>query len=389
MYNDFAAHSQPHFDVKRAIPEKGQVVKTAVVPQDVYGSPESTLEKVVLTLVAFGPMLLLPFALFYGVLAGNFVWWIDIPAFLIFNYWRGLGVTLSYHRNLTHGNAQDKIGDDKESFVLAPGPRLFWLIGGHLAIQTDGQDWGRIHRRHHSDSDGPEDPHSPWRYVDDDSLKPGMPGYRLALLKGIWWAHFGWMNRSWKVDERFYYGFDKDEQLQWCRRHYFKLVVFSYGAPFVLGAMLKLILVANGSWSWGMFGWGVLYTGLCAGILNIWFVHHVTWCINSLCHVFGVRPFKKVGSDRSTDLPFWEYGPLGKLIALTFAFVSNGEAYHAGHHAFSNSPKHALAWRYHVDMTWFVIKAHAALGLARIGDVPSRETIRRRLMPEWAAVSRL
>lgn len=383
MYNDFAALSQPHFDVKRVIPEKGQAVKVATLTnQDVYGGDESALERWVLAAVAFLPVLVIfPLALYAGSHYHLFIWQVDLPVYLFFNYWRGLGITLIFHRDLTHATTSKK--GKKRGFVLDKRVRMFFMIGGHLALQTKGDDWGSKHRKHHRYSDSHGDPHSPWRYVDDENLKPGMPGYRWAQLRGMWWAHFGWMQRSWQVDESMYYGFEDDKELQWCRKHYFKLVIFSYIGPLLAGLLLKIPFMLIGGWSFQHFLLCALFTGVCAGVLNIAFVYHVTWCVNSLSHVFGVRPFKKVGGDRSTDLPFWEYGPIGKSVALVLAFVSNGEMYHAGHHAIDWSPKHALAWKYHVDITWYVIRFLAWIGLATVIRVPSREEVARLLVPDW------
>ncbi|KXK11898.1 MAG: hypothetical protein UZ22_OP11002000233 [Microgenomates bacterium OLB23] len=373
---------QPHLDVTGTSRERRNIVTATTVTYD-SGGNDPAIKKLVLVLMAFGPLALAPWVVYWGISAGLLVWWIDIPLIVFFNEWRGLGVTLGFHRTLTHATYQAKAAWNEGGFALHPWVRMFFLIGGHLAIQTDGEGWGWLHRRHHSDSDGPHDPHTPWRYVDEDQLKPGMPGYKWALLKGIAWAHFGWMLRSWAPEERFYKGFAEDKQLQWCRRHYGKLILFSYLGPLCIAAVLKVLLLGGSEWNTERLVASVLFSGLCAGVLNIAFVHHITWCVNSLCHTFGVRPFQKVGSDRSTDLPLWEYGPLGKAAALWFAFTSNGEAYHAGHHAFAGSPKHALAWKWHLDITWYLIRLLAYLNLAHVSGVPSNEQIRRRLVPSW------
>ncbi len=330
----------------------------------VWEGPKPQAHRFIFALIAFGPMLLVPLAVFLGWYMGAFVWWIDLPLWIFFGNWRAFGVTLEFHRQLTHGT----------TFWLHPVPRMFFLIGGHLAIQTDGQDWGTVHRGHHADSDGKNDPHSPLRYVREADLKKGDPGYRKALLRGIGWAHFGWMLRSWIVDERLYSGFREDVQLQWCRRHYAQLILFSYLAPLVIGGMLKSILLINGTWGVQQFLLGALFSGIFAGVLNIWWTHHITWCVNSLCHTFGVRPFKSRNNDQSTDLPFYEYGLIGKIVARWFEWVSRGEVNHNGHHTFDWSPKHALAWKWHLDLTWYLISFLQWLGLAKV-KLPSKEQI--------------
>jgi stearoyl-CoA desaturase (delta-9 desaturase) len=348
-----------------------------------YGEPESILKKLVLIILAFGPLIMFPWFVWWGWQSGLMVPVFDVPLILIFNYWRGLGITLIFHRNLTHSKLATGKWDEGEGFALHPAVRMFFMVGGHLAIQTDGQSWGWLHRRHHAESDGPRDPHSPWRYVDDEELKPGMPGYRTAFWKGVMWAHFGWMLRSWTPEEKFYKSFLNDAQLQRCRKHYGKIIAFSYSGPLLIAMLIKLPLMMSREVNPKLILWSIVFSGLAAGIFNIAFVHHITWCVNSLCHTFGVRPFTKSGTDRSSDRPFWEFGIPGKIIALVFEFVSNGEGDHAGHHAFPGSPKHALAWRYHLDMTWYLIKVLAFFRLAKIRGVPSDQQIREKLVPGW------
>jgi stearoyl-CoA desaturase (delta-9 desaturase) len=83
-------------------------------------------------------------------------------------------------------------------------------------------------------------------------------------------------------------------------------------------------------------------------LVRIFFVHHVTWSVNSVCHYFGTRRFST--DDRSTNV-FW------------LALPSLGESWHHNHHAFPRSAVHGLRRR-EIDPSALIIGALEKLGLA-------------------------
>jgi stearoyl-CoA desaturase (Delta-9 desaturase) len=92
---------------------------------------------------------------------------------------------------------------------------------------------------------------------------------------------------------------------------------------------------------------GALTGLLWGGLVRIFFIHHVTWSINSVCHFFGRRRFDV--EDHSTNV-FW------------LALPSLGEAWHHNHHAFPRSAAHGLG-RLELDPSAWLIRAMERLGL--------------------------
>jgi stearoyl-CoA desaturase (delta-9 desaturase) len=113
-------------------------------------------------------------------------------------------------------------------------------------------------------------------------------------------------------------------------------VVLTLAIPFGLGVAIGGTITA------GLTGllWG--------GPVRLFFVHHVTWSINSICHFHGFRRFDN--EDFSTNVPW-------------LAAVSMGEAWHHNHHAFPRSAFHGLRW-YELDPSGYVIRAMRRVGLA-------------------------
>jgi stearoyl-CoA desaturase (delta-9 desaturase) len=93
-------------------------------------------------------------------------------------------------------------------------------------------------------------------------------------------------------------------------------------------------------------GWSGLVWG---GLIRVFFNHHVTWSVNSVCHTFGRSPFAT--PDRSKNE--WLVGLLGF-----------GEGWHNNHHAFPSSAIHGLRW-YQFDLSGYLIRLMAAVRLAR------------------------
>ncbi|XXY55023.1 acyl-CoA desaturase [Sorangium sp. So ce269] len=223
-----------------------------------------------------------------------------------------LGVTVGYHRLFTH-----------RSFEAAPAVR--WLLGalGSMSAQGPLVFWAAVHRLHHQESDRSGDPHSP-------NLQRGS-------VVGLWHAHVGWMLRPQVVSwMRYAPDLLKDRTAFAIHMRYPMLVLSGLALPALIGGL------ATGTVE------GAVTAFLWGGLARVLLVHHVTWSVNSICHVIGERRFRS--NDRSTNN--WVFG----LLAF-------GEGWHNNHHAFPWSARHGLAW-WQLDVSYMVIRALEIAGLA-------------------------
>src|SRR3954462_1079121 len=211
---------------------------------------------------------------FAGILIAIILLWnqavdaIDLALLLSLYLITGLGVTVGFHRLLTH-----------RSFQTHPWVERTFAVLGSLSVQGSVLDWVADHRKHHAHTDTDGDPHSP--HLGDGS------GWR-----GLWHAHAGWLlvnhgRADWKRYARDLYD---DVGMRRITRSFPWLALLSLAVPALLGGLLH--------WSLG----GALRGLLWGGLWRIFFVHHVTWSINSVCHYFGRRRFAL--EDHSTNV-FW------------------------------------------------------------------------------------
>ncbi len=255
------------------------------------------------------------------VVAVPFAWgwgltWTDLGLALLFYVVSGLGITVGYHRYFTHG-----------SFKAARPLRIALAAAGSLAIEGPVIRWVADHRRHHAFSDREGDPHSPWRYGET------VP----ALLKGLWWAHVGWLFDI-EQTPRTKYAPDliDDPDVTAVDRAFPLLVVASLLGPAVLGGLL----------TWSL--WGAVTAFFWASLVRVALLHHVTWSINSICHAMGERPF--AARDRSGNV-WW------------LAVLSFGESWHNLHHADPTCARHGVDPG-QVDISARVIRVFERLGWA-------------------------
>jgi stearoyl-CoA desaturase (delta-9 desaturase) len=220
-----------------------------------------------------------------------------------------LGVTLGFHRLLTHRSFQTHKATE---YVLASL--------GSMAVQGPVMSWVADHRKHHAHTDKDGDPHSPH----------GHGGGFMGAVKGLWYAHMGWLFDRAGQAEHAKYARDlhEDAGMQRIHRLFPFWVLLGIAIPFGLGYAID-----------GTLG-GALAAALWGGAVRIFLLHHVTWSINSVCHFFGTRRFAV--DDQSTNV-FW------------LAPLSMGESWHHNHHAFPRSAAHGLRW-YEVDVTAYVIR---------------------------------
>ena len=270
--SDPAATPEPHLDqVGRSTLDRSMTLLFIVVP--------------FLAVIAAVPM----------AFRWNLVSWLDLAILAVTYTIGGLGITVGFHRLFTHG-----------SFKTTRPIKIALALAGSFAIEGPVIRWVSDHRRHHAFSDREGDPHSPWRYGDD------LP----ALLKGIFYAHMGWLFDVEQTNPRRYSrDLLKDPDIARISNAFPAIVATSLLLPPVLGGLI--------SWSWQ----GAVTAFVWGSLVRISLLHHVTWAINSICHAVGSAPF--ASRDRSVNV-WW------------LAIPSFGESWHNLHHADPTSARHGV-----------------------------------------------
>jgi stearoyl-CoA desaturase (delta-9 desaturase) len=245
------------------------------------------------------------------------VGWGDVALFFGMYIPISLGVTVGLHRMLTH-----------RSFKPNPAVEAVFLILGSMAIQGAVLGWAADHLKHHALSDKEGDPHSP-----------------VATAGGSFWhSHLGWLFDRRHADPQVYCRhLMKDPVIRFVDRTFLLWVVIGLVIPFLIGG-------------WQGFLWG--------GLVRVFFVHHVTWSVNSVCHTFGKKAYDT--TDRSRNQ--WTVGLMGL-----------GEGWHNNHHAFPRSAIHGMD-RFQFDFSGQVISALEKVGLVKeVYRVPTDLRARKRL----------
>ena len=280
------------------------------------------------------PLLSLPVAV--GVLAAGWITWLDVGLAVLLYLITAFGITVGYHRHFTHG-----------AFKTGPVARTVLAVCGSLALEGAVTDWVADHRKHHAFSDQPGDPHSPWRFGTDTR----------AVAKGLWFAHMGWLIRSNPTDvQRYAPDLLRDPITGRLSQRFPWFVLATLALPALLGGLL--------TWSWQ----GALSAFFWAGLVRIALVHQVTWSINSVCHVWGKRPF------RTRDLS-------GNVAWL--AVPSLGESWHNYHHADPTAARHGVLRR-QIDPSAVSIRTMERLGWAHDVRWPTAQRVSARLSADDA-----
>jgi stearoyl-CoA desaturase (Delta-9 desaturase) len=268
------------------------------------------------------------------LLWNTFVGWTDLLMLVVLYVLCGFGITIGFHRMLTH-----------RAFEAVKPLKAMLLVFGSMAVQGPAITWAVDHRTHHANSDKEGDPHSPHH-----GFGNGLGGQ----LRGLLHAHMGWMFTHRQALERARMGRDlvEDKLVSFVDRTFLLWAVMGFVVPFTLGWALT-----GGTWR-GAFT-GLLWGGLVRLFLN----HHVTWSVNSICHYFGRRPF--AAYDLSTNN--W-----------VLALPSLGESWHHNHHVFPTSAFHGLG-RKQIDVSGLVIAGWEKLGWVTDVRRPSSEQILRKL----------
>lgn len=248
--------------------------------------PRAYFRKALVLIVVIGPFLATAFAVLQ--LWNRAVSWRDLALFVGLYIPISLGVTAGFHRMLTH-----------RSFCAHPVVRTALLVLGSMAVEGPAIEWAANHLKHHALADRAGDPHSP--------------------VHGLVHAHLGWLLSHDRADPGVYCrALLKDPVVVFVDRTFPVWIVLSLMIPFAIGGWTGLL-------------WG--------GLVRMFFVHHVTWSVNSVCHTFGRRTYQT--TDRSRNQ--WTVG----LLAM-------GEGWHNNHHAFPRSAVHGLdSWQFDVS-AWLI-----------------------------------
>jgi stearoyl-CoA desaturase (delta-9 desaturase) len=270
------------------------------------------VSRAVTALLVIAPGIALGIAL--PLLWGHSVNLLDVVLAVIFYLVTGHGIAIGYHRLFTHS-----------SFTPNRPLKIILASLGSMALEGSVIGWVANHRRHHMFSDRPGDPHSPHRYG------PGA----WSQVRGFFHAHVGWL---FSVDttsaDRYAPDLLVDRDLVIVSRLFPLFAVFSLALPFVLGWAIA-----------GTLG-GAITALIWAGLVRMMVLHHVTWSVNSVCHLFGTQPF--TDKDRSRN-----FAPL--------AVLSFGESWHNFHHAHPASARHGALPR-QIDTSAEIIRLFERVG---------------------------
>lgn len=298
------------------------------IPGIVILTPRQTrFHRIALLTVSIAPIIGLGFAVWS--LWGHGLSGVDAGIFAGMYAFTGLGVSAGFHRLFAHKTYEAK---RPAAAVLA--------VAGSMSIEMGVIGWVATHRRHHAFADRPGDPHSP--HLD---AAQGVKG----ILRGLWFAHMGWLLTSERTDpDRWAPDLVKDRTINWIDRTFGLWVALSFLIPPVLG------LAITRSWM------GALTAFLWGSLVRILLLHHVTFSINSICHFFGRRTYDTKEESRNV----W-----------ALAFISFGEAWHNNHHAFPSSSALGLRW-WQIDPGTMLIRSMRLVRLAGNVRRPSRAEVR-------------
>jgi stearoyl-CoA desaturase (delta-9 desaturase) len=282
----------------------------------IYDRAMTRVEKTVNLAAVIVPFLAVLAALV--LLWNSFVRPADLAIMVVMYLLTALAITVGFHRLLTH-----------RAFATSKPLEYAFAILGSMAVQGPVIDWVADHRKHHAHTDVEGDPHSP-HVGHGDGIR--------GVFSGLWHAHVGWllMNQGRAERRRFAPDLCDDAGMRQISRWFPALVVAGLAIPALAGYAVSGTLA------------GAAIGLLWGGLVRVFFVHHVTWSINSVCHFMGSRRFEI--DDHSTNV-FW------------LALPTMGESWHHNHHAFPRSARHGLRW-WEVDISGLVIGALERLGLA-------------------------
>ena len=311
----------------RAVRAQAQLPSTQVEPKPHDDARVEMLplwHRVINLLVILLPLVGLVAAIAYAW--GWGVGWVEVALLMGMYVLTGLGVTVGFHRFFAH-----------KSFDTGPIVKATLGVLGSMSVQGSIISWSASHRCHHQHSDSEDDPHSP--HTHGEGL--------INMARGFYRAHMGWLFEKPPALDRYVPDLTRDRMVRVISRLFPLWVILSLIIPAVLGGLITL--------SW----WGAFLGFIWGGLVRVALVHHITWSINSVCHIWGTRPFQSHDHSRNNAL---------------FGVLGFGEGWHNNHHAFPASARHGLRW-WEVDASFLVIWLLSKIGLAWNVRTPAPERI--------------
>jgi stearoyl-CoA desaturase (delta-9 desaturase) len=244
-----------------------------------------------------------------------------------------LGVTIGFHRMFTH-----------RALKAGPIVRFILAVAGSMSAQGSVLEWCAVHREHHKHTDRAGDPHSPHLHE----------GGWAGSLKGMLHSHFGWLFASGiEPADSVVADLLADPVLRFADRFFWLWMLLGWVLPaLIAGLIFRTPAAALGGFIWG-------------GLVRTFVLHHVTWSVNSVCHVWGQRPFDTPDHSKNNAI---------------FGLLAFGEGWHNNHHAFPTSARHGLRW-WQIDFTYWIIRGMNAAGLVTDVRIPPPAAIAARLKP--------
>ncbi len=225
---------------------------------------------------------------------------LQIPTLILAFVWlmvSGLAITAGYHRLMSH-----------RTYRAHPIVRIFFLLFGAAAFEGSALEWSTDHRNHHRYTDTDKDPYN--------------------INKGFWYAHIGWLFTL-DTSRRDYSNVEDLASDKWIKLQHKYFVPIASVVGFVIPALI--------AWLWNDPIGGLIIAGVMRMVLN----HHFTFCINSVCHIFGDRSYSKEQTGRDN----W--------ITAIFTY---GEGFHNYHHQFPLDYRNGIRF-YHYDPAKWLIRA--------------------------------
>ena len=314
----------------------------AVAPTGALQKAGGLLQRMFLYIIVF-----VPFATLIASIPlarrGGWVTPLDIGLMVIFYAACMIGVGVGFHRLFTHRSFKVEKRWLKNTLAIA----------GSMAIEGTVIRWVSDHRKHHANADREGDPHSPWRY--GETLG--------AVIKGLFYAHTGWLfdkDASHGVPEDNAPDMLKDDDLALISKLFPLIVVVSLLMPGLIG------LAATQSWH------GFLTAMIWGTGVRVAMVHHVTWSVNSICHIKGEQPFDGLGS-RAGNV-WW------------LAILTLGEAWHNLHHSAPKLARHGVL-PHQIDINARIIRFFEKRGWATNVRWPSKAYIEELISRKAAVIA--
>jgi len=267
------------------------MVNAAVPTDDLRRAYPNYATAILFGLISIGALIGVPlYGFFYGYS------WMDWTMFGILYVMTGLGITVGYHRLMAH-----------RSFDCPNWVKTGFLIAGGWALENSAFKWAADHIRHHAHTDQEHDPYNAQR--------------------GFWYSHCGWLFfTDGHANEKYASRLRQDPVVMWQHRYYLPIVLSGLGLTFAVGFLYN--------------GWmGGLGCFLLAGVGRTFAVLNSTFCINSICHLWGSQPHGQADSSRDS----W-------LVSL----VTFGEGYHNYHHTYQSDYRNGPRW-YNFDPSKWLI----------------------------------